>query len=274
MRKQFFLPLMTYPDQTSDMMIGNALDLARNCAASLHAAAVEIIIPPITDPWASLLIDTGKMVRDAEQASAERGGRLRNLVITRAAAADVEIQAEIVAASQPDAVDAVAGIARHHDLTLLQSAPQFEALSQAVIFGSGRPVILYPDRPCSGRIDHVVIAWDGSRAAARAVGDVMPFIGEATEVSIVYALDEKPIDEAPARRLVDSLAARGVKVDAYPIHILGQPIGDMLQSKATDLRADLLVMGGYGHSRMREFILGGATRDVLGNPQLPVLISH
>ena len=86
MKKQFFLPLMTYPDQTSDSMIGNALDLARNCVASLHAAAVEIIIPPITDPWASLLIDTGRMVRDAEQASAERAGRLRNIVATRAAA--------------------------------------------------------------------------------------------------------------------------------------------------------------------------------------------
>jgi nucleotide-binding universal stress UspA family protein len=274
MKPQFFLPLMTYPDQTSEVMIANAVDLARNYSAMLHAVAIEVTIPPIADPWAALLIDVDKMVADAERDSALHGQRLEKLVAAKSAAAGIKPMSELLAVNQNVIADVIADVARHYDLSLLQASEKFNSANLAVIFESGRPAILYPDRPFAGRIDHVAVAWDGSRAAARALGDAALFIAAASRVSIIYALDEKPIEQDPGKRLFDSLAARGVKAEACPIHIGSQPIGEALQSKAVELQADLMVMGGYGHSRMREFILGGATADVLAAPLLPVLMSH
>lgn len=273
MLRQFFLPLPTYPDQISDVMIGNAVEFAKNCSVLLHATVVEVAIPAVVNPWSALLIDVDKMVWEAERASRLAGERLKAVVEQRCTAAAIKPDCETLTISQPNIADTVAEIARHYDLTLLQSALQFEALSQAVVFGSGRPAILYPEGSFSGRIDHVAIAWDGSRAAARAMADAAPFIASASEVSIIYALDEKPLTD-PGRRVFDTLAARGIKAEAYPFHVHQLRIGDALQSKALEIGADLLVMGGYGHSRMREFILGGATADVLGNPRLRVLMSH
>lgn len=274
MQSQFFLPLMTYPDQTSDVTIGNAVKFASNCNALLHAVAVEVTIPPITDPWASLLVNVDTMALEAERASAEAGKRLRSVLQQHAVGTNVKPSCETVSISSVEVTEAVGEMARNYDLTLLQSTAPFEALSQAVIFDSGRPVLLFPDTPSLGRIDHVAIAWDGSRAAARALADATPLVGVATQLSIIYAVDEKPLGDDPGRRLFDSLAARGLHAEPYAIHTHGRVVGEALQEKAIELSADLLVMGGYGHSRMREFILGGATLDILTNPMLPILISH
>jgi len=274
MQSQFFLPVMTYPDQTSEVTIGNAVKFASNCKALLHAVVVEVTIPPITDPWASLLSNADTMAREAERASVEAGQRLRGMLKQHAAGTGVAPSCETVSISSVNVTDAVGEMARSYDLTLLQSTAPFEGLSQAALFDSGRPVILFPDAPVLGRIDHVAIAWDGSRAAARALADAMPLVGGATQLSVIYAVDEKPLGDDPGRRLFDSLAARGVHAEPYAIHAHGRVIGEALQEKAIELSADLLVMGGYGHSRMREFILGGATSDVLTNPMLPILMSH
>jgi nucleotide-binding universal stress UspA family protein len=274
MQSQFFLPMMTYPDQTSEVVIGNAVKFANHCHALLHALAVEVTIPPITDPWASLLINVDTMALEAERASAKSGERLRSILRQHSTGTIVAPTCETVSIASVDVAETVAEIARNHDLTLLQSTPQFNALSQAVIFESGRPVVLFPDAPFLGRIDHVAIAWDRSRAAARAVADAMSLLGGATQLSVIYAIDEKPLTDDPGRRLFDSFAARGMRPEPYAIHTHGRVIGEALQEKAIELNADLLVMGGYGHSRMREFILGGATSDVLTNPLLPILMSH
>jgi nucleotide-binding universal stress UspA family protein len=255
-------------------MIANAVDLAKNQQAVLHAAAIEITIPPITNPWSSLLIDTGKMVEEAERTSHLHGQRLLNILANRCETAGVTLRRETIAADQLACGEVVSQIARHYDIVLLDAAPRFQAITEEVIFGSGRPAILYPDGLFTGRIDHVAIAWDGSRAAARALGDAALFIAGASQVSVIYALDEKPIEQDVGRRLFDVLESRGVKAEAYAINTYKQPIGDVLQLQATDLRADLLVMGAFGHSRLREFVLGGATRDVLGEVRLPLLISH
>jgi nucleotide-binding universal stress UspA family protein len=274
MKTEFFLPLMTYPDQTSEIVISNAVDLASNCGATLHAVVFDVTIAPITDPWASLLVDLDRLVDEAEHTSSLHGKRLANALRHRCAIAGVDLICETLGVNQSNVTDDIASIARCYDLTVLQSASQFKELSRAVLFGSGRPVVLFPDKPLVARIDHVAIAWDGSPAAARALGDAAIFLTSASQVSIIHVLDEKPMEDGPGRRIFDSLEKRGVKAEPYPIHTHGHPIGDALQEKAIELRADLLVMGGYGHSRTLEFILGGATADVLSNPLLPVLMSH
>jgi nucleotide-binding universal stress UspA family protein len=133
---------------------------------------------------------------------------------------------------------------------------------------------MIPESPAGGAATDIAIAWDGSRAAARAVADASALIGRAARISVLSVTDDKPMWEAGARRLADSLRDRGLDAEAIVCKRGGRPIGETLQDRAVELGAGLLVMGGYGHSRLREFVLGGATQGVLDAPRIPILMSH
>jgi nucleotide-binding universal stress UspA family protein len=148
-----------------------------------------------------------------------------------------------------------------------------------VVMSSGRPVLLIPyagEFPLIGT--RVMIAWDGSREATRAVHDALPFLKRADEVTIVtvneLSIHSLPSD-VPGADVAAMLARHEVKVTVRAVeagHDL--PIGEVLLSRASDLNADLLVMGAYGHARWQELVLGGATRTVLNASTLSVLLSH
>jgi nucleotide-binding universal stress UspA family protein len=273
MKKRLFLPLLTYPDSSSETILENAVSLANNLDAVLCANIFDVSIPPIVNPW-PLFLDTDEMIQKAERQSRQNGEALEGALRKRCAEAGVVLEIVTSNVSQPDAIDFATEQARLYDVTLAQSEAPFAAIAEALIFGAGRPVILYPDRTCSGRIERVAVAWDGSRAAARALADATFFIDGALQVSVISALGEKPIGQSAASQLADALVSRGVKADAFSFHASEGSIGEAIQSKAQELSADLLVMGGYGHSRLREFVLGGATAEVLSKPKLPVLMSH
>jgi nucleotide-binding universal stress UspA family protein len=130
-----------------------------------------------------------------------------------------------------------------------------------------------PEERSRGRFDHIAIAWDGSRAASCAVADAQFLLGKATRVTVICASEDKPDLVAAAQGLANALLARGLQVETASVSKEGN-IGDLLQLKAMELNAGLLVMGGDGHSRFREFLLGGATAEVLSKTRLPVLMSH
>jgi nucleotide-binding universal stress UspA family protein len=147
--------------------------------------------------------------------------------------------------------------------------------AEAVVFGSGRPTILVPELAQPRPFDHVAIAWDGSRVAARAVADAAPLLQRATKISVLTVVGEKPLPEKdPGARLAGSLQKRGLSAEAVEIGAEDCPISTTLQQRAIELGAALLVMGGYGHSRVRDFVLGGATEGVLSDLEIPVLLSH
>lgn len=272
-KKRVYVPLLTYPDASREALVDNAVELARNLGAVVCATIIDVSIPPITNPW-PVFLDTDDMVQRAERKSRQEGEALARVLRKRCGEAKVASEIRSITVTQPDVIDVLTEEARLHDVILAQSATQFAALAEALIFGAGHPVILYPDRPCAGRIDHVAIAWDGSRAAAGALGDAGSFLETASKVSIISVVDEKPIDKNAATDLAAKFALSGVAADVHVVEALGRSIGDAIQFKAVELRADLLVMGGFGHSRLREFVLGGATSDVLSNAMLPVLMSH
>jgi nucleotide-binding universal stress UspA family protein len=121
----------------------------------------------------------------------------------------------------------------------------------------------------------VMIAWDGSRVAARAVNDARIILERAAKVTVAVIIDEKALpDQSLGARLARYIAAHGLHVDHAEIQGGGRPIADVLQDEAARIGAGVLVMGGFGHSRMREFVLGGATRGILENLRMPVLMSH
>jgi nucleotide-binding universal stress UspA family protein len=186
--------------------------------------------------------------------------------------------------------EAAATEARYFDLCMVGWTPNNEAsqmTAEELVFSSGRPTLILPGDEDVGPLDHVVIAWDGSRVAARAVADAAPFLEQASAISIVTVTDEKllPRDDV-GYRLAHGLAARGLQAKAESIHAGGNEtkaesihaggneIGAALQEHAIRINGGLLVMGGWGHSRLRDFVLGGATKGILADLRLPVLMSH
>ena len=272
MKRRFYVPLLTYPDAPAEVFLDSVVDLAANCNAVLHATVFDVSIPPIATPWPTF-IDTTEMVRQAEEQSHETGKTLTAALRNRCSetSLDCEIVSKIIV--QPAVSATAVKEARLYDLTVIQSGLPFSAFAEKMVFEAGRPVILYPETRCTGRFDHIAIAWDGSRASARALADAQFLLAKAKRVTVICAPENKPDLSSAAQNLCDALSARGLDVETASVSKEGY-IGDLLQFKAIELGADLLVMGGYGHSRFREFVLGGATDDVLSKTRLPVLMSH
>jgi nucleotide-binding universal stress UspA family protein len=174
--------------------------------------------------------------------------------------------------------------ARYADLAVLGQVDPDEPpyvgidLPEEVILASGRPVLVVPHDWAPGSLgERVVIAWDASREAARAVSDALPILEQAASV-LVVSINPKstPLGhgEVPGADLALHLARHGVEVEVQSVETDRMEIGDALLSFAADRGRDLLVMGAYAHSRVRELVLGGATRTILKSMTLPVLMAH
>lgn len=187
-------------------------------------------------------------------------------------------------ASDADVQDAVALHARYADLVVIgQKHPEWPSgvgreFERGVPLSAGRPVLVVPyafeRRPVGQR---VLVAWNASREAARAVSDALPLLRRAAQVDVV-AFRPKVAGgahgEEPGADIGLYLARHGVKVTAHVHEDPQGDIGGQLLSRAFDLSSDLIVMGAWGHSRLRETILGGVTRTLLESMTVPVLMSH
>jgi nucleotide-binding universal stress UspA family protein len=123
-------------------------------------------------------------------------------------------------------------------------------------------------------LERVLACWDGGRTAARAIADAMPFLERAKAVDLVIVAEERKNDEITGVRMSEHLTRHGVAVSVKRIAKGDLSVQDVILSYAADSGADFMVMGGYGHSRLREFILGGVTRGILNSMTVPVLMSH
>lgn len=172
-------------------------------------------------------------------------------------------------------------IARRFDLVVVDQAEPDQkgvggTIIESALFDSGRPVIIVPYiQTASLKLDHVMICWDGNRPAVRAIADAMPLLELAGRVEVVVVDNERgKQDEADGADMSRHLARHGLNVEVERI-IRGKiDVANTLLSHAADSGADLVVMGGYGHSRVREFVLGGVTHSMLHSMTVPVLMSH
>lgn len=144
---------------------------------------------------------------------------------------------------------------------------------EAALINGGRPILLAPPTVPASVGATVAIAWDGGAQCARAVSGALPFLHRAEAVHILTA-ETGRTEGASADELSDYLAWHGIEAKPVRLDPGRAVVGEVLLGAATDLGADLLVMGGYSHSRMREMILGGVTRFVLARAGLPVLMAH
>lgn len=172
--------------------------------------------------------------------------------------------------------------ARHADLVVLsQSGPDNGAaqLPEQVALHAGRPVLIMPHIGSSAHLDrHALVAWDGSRAATRAIGDALPLLRTSKLVTVAVLNPERESGvhgAQPGADIALYLARHGIRVEVLrQTTSLDQPVGEALLSLAANLQADLFVMGAYGHARWNEILLGGVTRTLLRSMTLPVLMSH
>ena len=173
-----------------------------------------------------------------------------------------------------------AQIARRFDISVVGQAQREqgatdELIIEGALFESGRPVIVVPYiQKCGLTLERVLVCWDGGRTAARAVADAMPFLTRAKAVDLVIVAEERKNDEVTGVRMSEHLARHGASVSVKRIAKGDLSVQDAILSYAADSSADFMVMGGYGHSRLREFILGGVTRSILNSMTVPVLMSH
>ena len=196
----------------------------------------------------------------------------------------IAFETRVVQVLDTEVGDALATSARHADLVILgQHDPDDPAsgprsLPEGVILASGRPALLVPYVGAAATFgQRVMVAWDASREAARAVNDALPLLERAKAVSVVTVNPrEQPFGhgEEPGADIGLHLARHGIKVEVRRVEARDLDTANAMLSHAANESADLLVMGAYGHSRLREVVLGGVTRTILAEMTVPVLMSH
>ena len=254
-----------------------AIHLARRFDAhlvGLHAlTAVRLPAYAIAEAGATLL-EAQKTVAH-EQAS--RAESLFTKAIGGAGLASTEWRV-----SSDDAVDATALHARYADVVVLGQPRERDGsgvesdFAERVILSAGRPVLMVP---YAGKFEgvgkRILVAWNTGREATRAVTDSIPLLREAEQVHVVVFNPEGAVHGAvPGADIGLYLARHGVPVEVAYHRADDIDVGNQLLSRVADLGIDLIVMGAYGHSRLRELVMGGATRTILESMTAPVLLSH
>jgi nucleotide-binding universal stress UspA family protein len=184
--------------------------------------------------------------------------------------------------SPGDAATVVPVHARYADVLIIGQAAENDPggvepdFVDRVILTSGRPVIVIPYAGEFASVgQRVLVAWNASREATRALTDAIPLLRDATEVHVIaFNPRGAPHGALPGADIGLYLARHGINVNVSQQTAEDVDVGNQLLSRAADLDIDLVVMGGYGHSRLQEMVMGGATRTVLGSMTVPVLFSH
>jgi len=276
--KDVLLPLVGEPTEATIAAIDKCVAVAGDLGANMCALAVEedIFVRPqviSTDLDNSAAAEAVRSVTDAQallkafDSAAIRFGLRNEQKLVRWAAADI--------------APSLAKQARLKDLSFVPVKPhesRSEKIIEQLLFQSGRPILLCPEERAAElpvAFNDVLIAWDHSAPAARAVADALPVLQSAETVRVVTATDDSTADEMRSGAdLVAHLAEHGVKAGFEAVKIGGSSIGKIFEAYVRAHAIDLLVMGGYGRTRLSEMMWGGATKTVIGQPPCWVMMSR
>ena len=260
---------------------GVRVDVAIRLAQSHDAHLVALHAIPPFEPPGYVMAEMGPAILEAQKhAAAAEMARTE---------AEFNKQTEAVGFSNfewrtaiDDPADAMTLHARYADLVVIGQSDAADSAQisgdfpERLVLAAGRPILILPSAgsiPSVGK--RILVAWNPSREATRAVTDSIPLLRLATTVHVM-AVNPKHGEHGsvPGADIGLYLARHGVRVEVKSDHGAEIDIGNELLSRAADLDADLIVMGGYGHSRLQEWVLGGATRTILASMTAPVLMSH
>jgi nucleotide-binding universal stress UspA family protein len=285
--KRILCPLYGSPSDLPSLNMGLAL------AKRFHAQADILFVRPnptdalpylgegISGPVVEDIIETARKAADtaedqcrdeATKAAQAAGLALTDDIKPGEATARIRIKSG-------RAADVIAAESRLADLVIVADAGARDQVSgpnalETCMLAEGRPVLLAPQQPRTDAGACVVIGWDESGEAANAITAAMPFLVSADNV-IILCVDEDGVSDAPgARALQEYLALHTVTAEIHLVPEDNRNTGEVLLAEATSLEADLLVMGGYSHSRLRELVLGGVTRHIRSHATIPVFMAH
>lgn len=279
MFKDILLPLVSYPKVAPGEVIRSAAGLAQHLGATLTAIVLEIEVGP------GLYFEGAEIGTFLDQENAKSRTNAQQLVQTFrsiAEAADISYECRVEKSVYVDAGARVIEEARVKDLCVVPLHEDNDGdrdLVERLVFAGGAPALIAPSGARKSErttFDRVAIAWDSSRPAARAVADALPLLQRAAKVRVFSIENEKKFETfRTGVDLARHLSRHGIDVEIDAIEKgRDQTIGQAFKSYVSKHKIDLLVMGAYGHSRMREFVLGGATLSVLTDPPCWTLLSH
>lgn len=258
-----------------------ALRLATTFEAHLSALAM---VQPLRIPPSALAV-LGPEI-EAQQNAHARAQADRALGVFNECARRSGWSAVGTTAANGDTLSAIELHARYSDLVIVgQHDPEEDyvqwpdagSFPELVVMGAGRPVLVVPYTGSFAKLgEHVLVAWDASREATRAVTDALPLLRRARRVTVMAVNPEQVRRHGaePGADIALFLARHGVKVEVSAQHSGNLDVGNFLLSRIADMDVDLLVMGAYGHARLRELMLGGVTQTILASMTVPVLFSH
>ncbi len=261
---------------------GPAGDYAVSVAATFdaHLAGIAFLYDPII-PVSGAGYIPAEVIETQERENEAASKAALDRFSASCARAGVTAEPLTLSASFAGVGDQFGQIARRFDLSIVgqaepESSAAEEIIAEAALFESGRPVILVPYiQKAPLKLDRVMLCWDGSRAAARAIADAMPLLKRAGRVEVVIVSNERgKKDEIEGADMGGHLARHGLNVEVKRTALGDIDVADVILSYASDAGSDFIVMGGYGHSRLREFVLGGVTRSILRTMTAAVLMSH
>lgn len=277
MMKDIILKLEADPSR--DRSLDFAVSVAETCDAHITGMAFcdpigfpQYPIPAMPASVLSNIVTQKEREARASITRFEEAARGRNLSFDH----------ELVTHRLPHSAEAFAVKARRGDLSIVQQTEDRGedngAIIETVLFDSGRPVMIVPYIHKGGlTLDQVVCCWDGSSTAARAINDARPLLRRAGNVEILIVSNEKTEDsrhQASGEGIVRHLAHHGIDAKLKMLRAADVDAANAILSYIADKGTDVVVMGGYGHSRLREFVLGGVTRTILASMTAPVFMSH
>jgi nucleotide-binding universal stress UspA family protein len=271
-----FVPMLTYPEQAIAEALPPLSSLLENFATHVTYCGVEIDVPDLAGRWGASLVALPQMVAEVES----RSRRCAADLLHHASLLESTLHADrlTIRAAFADPGPAIARQARNHDFSAFavrNQSTDHQTIAESLIFGAGRPLLIVPEQDAyTSSIKRLAIAWDGSATAYKAIVDAMPLIAKSSEVVVLTASDDKKVPQPTTDAMLGYLARHGAEASLKEVVSSKAGIGEDLQRSAMLVNADLLVMGAYGHSRLREFVLGGATADVLRNPMMPIFLSR
>jgi nucleotide-binding universal stress UspA family protein len=237
---------------------------------AVYPAVGPYAVPEIIDIFTKYFEEQSQDVRDKFESAMKRD--------------DLSFQWLEVRATAPEVSQTVSEIGRIADIVVVSEMDRQASMGVEVDFvanvvmGVGRPVLILPRTAGNKlKIDQIICGYNGSKEAARAIHDALPLLKRAADVRLVWVDPSKTHGTAgalPGADMAESLDRHGVKVTVEPMPTSGQDAAEALLTRARDLDAGVIVMGAYGHSRLREYVLGGATRNALSAMSVPLMMSH
>jgi nucleotide-binding universal stress UspA family protein len=263
------------PEETSSAL-GYGLALAQQAGAHVTVQAASVKVAVSTAKVSKVVAGLVQEENQRLQALAEAVARSAR---GDAGAAGIVCTAAAPHLSYPELIAVFRMQARLHDLTIVDAEPEAltpdRGLIEALLMDSGRPLLVVPAGQEVFSARRIILAWDGSGRAARAAADALPFLRAADTVEVVAVMGEKDLPASvTGADIAPHLTRHGVNVTVQTLPAVGGDVAETLRNHATLTHANMIVMGGYVHSRLRELVFGGVTQSLLKQNPVPLLLSY